>query len=312
MKYLPIYNYEFERLYREFFKMLNIKGYRGVKNGRYSYEIREFLFFIENRGISDLKEVLAVDIISYYEYMKERPNQFTGGALSNASLSRHLFSLRLFFDFLMDIGELSGSPVSLPKMKMTKGEGRNICTIEEIKQLYDVCENGKDKALLSLAYGCGLRRSEIEKLNVSDVLFHKGILIVREGKYAKSRTVPLSDKVIEHLRAYMIYERPKSFQRVNENVVEAFFINKQGQRMPGYKINEQLKGIIQRTMNPALIRKGITLHCLRHSIATHLLDNGAKIEFVQKLLGHSEMDTTHIYSKRRKQQLKIMQMMETR
>lgn len=309
MKFLTIHNYNFEKLYREFFAMLNTKGYRDAEYGKYSYEVREFLFFIENKGISDLKEVLAVDIIAYYEYLKERPNQVRGGTLSNSSLSRHLFSLKLFFGFLMDIGELDNSPVDLSSIKIKKAGERSVCSIEEIQQLYKACENRRDIAIMSLAYGCGLRRSEIQKLNVSDVLFHKGILLVREGKYAKSRTVPLSDKVLKDLREYVIYERPKYFQGGSRDTLEAFFVDKRGERMKTFRFNLRLKEIIQRTMNPELIRKEISLHCLRHSIATHLIDNGAKIEFVQKLLGHSGMDTTHIYSKKRRQQLKIMQMM---
>ena len=76
--------------------------------------------------------------------------------------------------------------------------------------------------------------------------------------------------------------------------------------MQGQYLLDLLKEIIQRTQNPELLRKEITLHCLRHSIATHLMDNGASIEFIQQLLGHAEIDTAHLYSKRRKQQMNIL------
>ena len=220
-------------------------------------------------------------------------------------IRHHLFSMRLFFDYLLETGEIQSSPARLPKFQIGKANERNICTVEEILQLYAACETKRDKALLSIAYGCGLRRTEIQNLNTTDVLLHKGMLIVREGKGNKSRTVPLSNNVIKDLKEYLIYERAKYFLQNNFEDTPAFFINNTGTRMLGDKLNGRLKELILKTNNAKLIRKEITLHCLRHSIATHLIDKGASIEFVQQLLGHAEIDTAHLYSKRRKQQLKI-------
>jgi site-specific recombinase XerD len=130
---------------------------------------------------------------------------------------------------------------------------------------------------------------------------------VRDGKGGKSRTIPVSDMMLKNIKDYIIYERPKY---ILNNMLEespAFFINNNGNRMKADKLNERLKELIGKTYNEKIIAKGITLHCLRHSIATHLLDKGATIDFVQNFLGHSDIDTSHIYAKRRKLQTALLE-----
>jgi site-specific recombinase XerD len=300
MQHLPLYNECFEQLYKEFDLMIKTKNYSRGKNTMYQSCVREFLFFTENRGITTVKEINAAVIISYYEYLRERPNQRKEGGLSESMIRHHLFSLRLFFDYLLDTDQITSSPARLPKFQIGLYKQRNIVTVEEVQLIYNACENKRDRALIAIAYGCGLRRTEIEKLNTNDVLLHKGCLMVRDGKGGKSRTIPLSDSVLKELKEYLIYERHSYFKENNRDATWAFFINNTGIRMKGDKLNSRLKEIIERTHNNELKRKEITLHCLRHSIATHLIDNGANIEFVQQLLGHSEIDTAHLYSKRRK------------
>lgn len=306
MKHLPINSPHFTAFYKDFDVFVKARGYRQGKGSMIQSCVREFLFFTENKGFSTIQQVKAPQIVDYYEYLRERPNQRRDGGLSESMIRHHLYSLRLFFDHLIDSGELDSSPARLPKFQIGKHKERNLCTVEEIKQMYSVCQNKTERALLGIAYGCGLRRSEIQNLNTTDVLLHKGVLIVREGKNGKSRTVPISDNVIKDLKEYIIYERSKNFTSKNFEETPSLFLNKIGKRMAGDKHNNALREIINRTQNPELIRKEITLHCLRHSIATHLMDNGASIEFVQQLLGHAEIDTAHLYSKRRKQQLKIL------
>jgi len=306
MKHLPIYNEQYIRLYKEYDVFIVAKGYGRGKPVCYQSNVREFLFFIEAKGLSDIQEVKAMEIMAYYDYIRERPNQRKGGGLSESMIRGHLFALRLFFDYLLETGAIESSPVSLPKFQYGKYNERNICTVEEIKQIYAICNTKRERALISIAYGCGLRRSEIHLLNTTDIQFQKGMLLVREGKYNKSRTVPIPDYAIRDLKEYIINERSKYFRSGNFENTPAFFINDDGRRMSGNVLNRLLKDIIQRTCNPELHRKQITLHCLRHSIATHLLDNGADIEFVQKFLGHSEIDTAHIYSKKRKIKQKIL------
>jgi integrase/recombinase XerD len=280
--------------------MVQTKAYAGANN--IASNVREFLFFIETNGINDIKEVKATDIFAFHDYLNERPNQRRGGGLSDSSINAHIYALRLFFDYLLDTAQISGSPVRLPKFNIAAYKERNIATVEEIKQIYAMTETMFDKALLGLAYGCGLRRSEIFKLNTSDIDFHKGMLTVRSGKFGKTRTIPISDNVLRDFKNYLIYERSGKIKPTLGILSPAFLINTNtGYREYAQGLNDRIKALVLKTKNMELIRKNITLHCLRHSIATHLLDNGASIEFVQRFLGHEMLDTTHIYSKKRKQ-----------
>ncbi|MCX6232930.1 MAG: tyrosine-type recombinase/integrase [Bacteroidetes bacterium] len=305
MKHLPIFNPEFENFYTDFHSFTKTKGYSRGKDSMYPSCVREFLYFIELKQITDIKVVTAKEIIGYYEYLLERPNQKREGGLSDSTIKGHLFSLRLFFDYLLDMDVIDSTPARLPKFVLKKFKERNILSLDEIIQLYEVCETRQDKALLSLAYGCGLRRSEIEKLDTSDLHIQSGVIVIRDSKNHRSRTIPLADNVLRDLKEYILYERMK-YINVNKPAQPAFFINNTGLRKKGDKFNIRLKQLIERTKNSEILNKNITLHCLRHSIATHLLDNGATIEFVQHFLGHSQIDTAHIYSKRRMQRMKIL------
>jgi site-specific recombinase XerD len=306
MKDCPIQNSHFEEIYQGFSDMIIAKGYARGKDSSYYGRVREFLFFIEQRSVTSIDQVKASEIIAYYEYLRERSSFRREGGLSDSYIRVHFFALRLFFDYLQETNKIVSSPVRLPKFSFASSAQRNILSVEEITKLYSVCESKRDKALLSIAYGCGLRRSEIVRLNTSDVLLHKGILIVKEGKNGKSRTVYLSDAVLRDLKEYIINERSDLLARnpyPTKEDQDAFFINNIGTRKKGLAMLDRLKYLIEKTRDFSIIRKNITLHCLRHSIATHLLDGGASIEFVQKFLGHAMIDTAHLYSKRRKQQL---------
>ncbi|MCC7303500.1 MAG: tyrosine-type recombinase/integrase [Bacteroidia bacterium] len=305
MKHLPLQNESFERLYRDFSQMIRVKGYSRGKYTSYPACVREFLFFIENREIGDIRDVVAQDVIAYYEYVRERPNQRREGGLSDSMIRSHLFSLRLFFDFLMDSGIRDSSPAHLPKFSIVKYKERQILTTDEIRELQKACQTKREKALIALAYGCGMRRSEVTNLNLSDIAFHQGMLTIRDSKFGKSRMIPLSDSVLQNLREYIIQERPRYITSHTNAHIHAVILNNRGTRASGEYISNMLKTLLSRTQNPVILKKEITLHCLRHSIATHLLDKGASMEFVQEFLGHAEMDTSLLYSKRRAQKLKI-------
>jgi integrase/recombinase XerD len=131
-------------------------------------------------------------------------------------------------------------------------------------------------------------------------------LIVRFGKYDKRREIAIPERVIADLRDYLINERHSYFKKKNNIPNAAFLLNKKGARMTGAYVNERLKELILITNDTTIINKEISLHNLRHSIATHLLDNGASMEYIQRFLGHADLDTVHIYTKRRKyKQLQI-------
>jgi integrase/recombinase XerD len=291
---------EFEQLYIEFEKFIQIKGYGNGKPVNYHNNIREFFLFIETKGIFNVQSITAAHVIAYYEYLRVRPNCRRGGKLSPSMIGKHLYSLRMFFDYLIDCGQIENSPARLPKFYINGYKERNICTVSEIKRLYNCCLTKREIALLSIAYGCGLRRNEIYNLNTNDIVLSKRLLIVRAGKNNKSRIIPLTNKTLSDLRNYITSERDLYLDESSNTLNQALFLNNKGRRMRGEMLNTYLKTILQRTENIRLIKKSITLHCLRHSIATHLSSKGANIEFIQQFLGHSEIDTAFLYSKKRK------------
>ena len=175
----------------------------------------------------------------------------------------------------------------------TKSPERETLTRTEIESLYAATESLRDKAMLSLLYGCGLRRSEAEKLNIQDVSFRTGLLYIREGKGKKRRVIPMSKKVNDDLKNYFFEERNNYIKMTSSKDTEqAFMLSAKGNRLCGEAFNSNLK----RLLKTAGITKPISLHHLRHSIATHLLENGLSMEKVSEFLGHEQLDATQIYT----------------
>ena len=142
-----------------------------------------------------------------------------------------------------------------------------------------------EKALLHIFYGCGLRRSEGVALSVKDLDFASMVLYVRIGKNQKRRVVPMSSQIVTDLRNYINQER--------KHEKGALLLNKSKQALTGNTANKYLKQLLERVG----IDKQISLHSLRHSIATHLLDNGVSIEEVRDFLGHRYLEATAIYTR---------------
>jgi integrase/recombinase XerD len=163
---------------------------------------------------------------------------------------------------------------------------REILTQQEIHLLYEACGNMKERATLHLFYGCGLRKSEGENLDIADLHFRSRMLYVRKGKGKKRRAVPMTETITEELKGYYHQERNG---KPNER---AFMVNERGTRMRGESHIKVIKRLTQR----ASIEKQITLHGLRHSIATHLLESGLSVEYVRDFLGHEHIDTTERYT----------------
>ena len=170
---------------------------------------------------------------------------------------------------------------------------RSALSLSEIKELYAHCETKQDRALLGIFYGCGLRRSEGEALNLRDVHFRQNLLYVRSGKFGKRRAVPMSEQVKEDLWTYVIEERQA---KPGET---AFLCNRSWKRLKGQDCNLHLQALAKRSN----LNGHISLHTLRHSIATHLLQSGLPVEYVRDFLGHKHLEATQIYTTIRNEDL---------
>jgi len=290
-----INNKSYIKLHKELTILNKVKGYKTGQGKFYPKAVQEFLWWLEQKGIYNIEVVTTKLLMEYYEYLQTRPNQRRGGTLSDISIKHHLFGIKLLMDYLVDSGyKLSISHI--PTHFSTRAE-RPVLTVDEVKELYDNVENKIELAILSLAYGCGLRRTELVNLQTSDISLTKGYLVVRKGKNGKRREVPLSDKVASDLTKYLTYERTR---RLNpRNSTKAMLISTKGTPLTGGTINELFKDLVKRCSS-TIQNKAPTLHTLRHSIATHLAEQGAGVEFIQSFLGHIIMDTSQLYIIRRK------------
>lgn len=257
--------------------------------------------FIQQQSITDISYIEQQKVKSFCEYLQTRPLKLRSGALSEMMISHYVYALKTFFSWCEVTEQIDYNPISGMKFKRPKQNIREPLSQEEIKELFEAATTLKQIALLHIFYSCGLRRSEGGMLNINDIHFKNQLLYVREGKGAKRRVVPMTEKVSKALEDYYLNERTNSITKKvkDEN---ALLLNRIGNRMKGEQLNKLLKEIL----NKAGITKEVTLHHLRHSIATHLLQSGMSMEYVRDFLGHSFLETTQIYAKPKAEQLKLL------
>lgn len=305
-KNIIVVNQEYRTLAEEFYRYLLRLGYNPKScKSRYNY-LCEFLSQLEQKGLLEITKITTQEISNYYEYISERPSKKDGGILSQKTTHSHMRIIRDLFIMLQNAGKVKINPCSTLKFHYPRETAeRTILDQEEIKQLYKVAETAQEKAILSLAYGCGLRVGELTSCNIEDIRLREKILIVPKGKGNKRRVVPISSGVVKDLADYYYKERePLTKGRDYKPTESAFMLHSRGGRMRKHTYNKYLKRIINRTENQEIKEKQITIHNLRHSIATHLLEQGIPVEQVRMFLGHSQLETTQIYTHISKRQLK--------
>jgi len=159
----------------------------------------------------------------------------------------------------------------------------NVLSKQEIKLILQALSNIKHKAMLSLIYSCGLRRAELLNLRLRDIDSNRNLIIIRQSKGRKDRIAPLSEKILILLRDYFVAYKPK-----------VWLFEGQGKKD---KYDERsLACVLKQALEKSKINKPVTLHWLRHSYATHLLENGTDLRYIQEILGHSSSRTTEIYT----------------
>lgn len=300
MKKLKLQNRTFKTLLESFKDWLDVLGYSRSAKESYPNYLKEFLYNMEQRGHAGLNTITATTIKEYYSYLKERPNQRNHGALSKAALNQHQQALRKFNEYLK---KHNGEPLPVHlRAEAKKEEGsQTVLTQEEVKELFGAAQHSyvmqhvclRDKAMLTALYSCGLRVNEAVQLDRKDILFDRELVFVRKGKNYKERYVPINYYNLRILEDYL-YDARSTFY--NANGTEAFFIGQQGMRLGAMSFAIRLRKLVQVSDSESMRGKRITPHTLRHSIATHLLEQGAPMEGIQQFLGHSSLETTQLYT----------------
>ncbi|MFO8192011.1 MAG: site-specific tyrosine recombinase XerD [Bacillota bacterium] len=252
----------------------------------YNRDIRKMIAFLKKKGVTN-PEAVNQDML--VEFISELKNN--GQATS--SISRCIASVRSFFNFLLQEGVIPKNAAWKLESPRIERKLPRILTTDEVNKLLDQPSTGKhkelrDKAMLELLYASGIRVSELVSLDINDFDPRVGYLRCR-GKGMKERIVPVGSMAVNYVNEYL---RKTRTRMIRTNSETALFVNQHGRRMTRQGFWKILKKYAQK----ANIKGEITPHTLRHSFATHLLENGADLRSVQEMLGHSDISTTQIYT----------------
>lgn len=236
----------------------------------YLQVLEVFLKFVSPKQATDITNEDMVRFVNDYIL----PN-----GLSFSYQNQVVNAVKLFFSVI------HGAKISTDKLQRPRSQHKlpNVLSKEEVKEILEAPKNLKHRTMLSLIYACGLRRSELLNLKLEHVDSRRGLLIIKDAKGHKDRVVPISDKVIEMLREYYKACKPKQW------LFEGQFTDTQ------YSARS-LEQILKNALKQTRIIKPVTLHWLRHSYATHLLEAGTDLRYIQELLGHKSSKTTEIYT----------------
>lgn len=283
--------YSKRKLLEGFLQYLQLQNYDKTSLDNGPKRIAEFLDFMYDKGATTIDEMDAQLTASFLEYLKTRRSKRTGRVISQATIRNYQRSLNRFVRYLHQAnqGHLEINWV----LKTKEVKQIEVLSKEEIERLYQVTSDDllgmRDRAILAVFYGCGLRRNEGEQLKLKDVLPDKNLLYVRMGKGGKSRYVPMVGKVKTDMMDYVQNAR---LMLMNKQVHEQLIVGIRGKGMTGQGMYDVLKRLKKR----ADINKPFGLHTLRHTIATHLLAQGMGLEQIAKFLGHSSLESTQIYT----------------
>lgn len=282
---------EYTLLHQSFKEWLELMGYSPLSIPALAGSVQSFLLYQELSGKPSLEQLVATDATAFIEWLHTQTGQRTGRPFSHHHINKYIQALQLFSRYIRQTGK---SPVGFSMQRLEdKSPTPAWLTKLEISQLYEATKDNvlgvRDRAMLAVFYGCGLRLNEGASLELKDIHPTSKILHVRKGKQYKERYVPIAEKNFEEIKLYIDYARPQLLQSKSDG----FFIGaNKGVQMDKQSLYVRIKILVKK----ARIKKKVGTHTLRHSIATHLLQSGMKLERIQQFLGHSSLDSTQLYT----------------
>lgn len=266
-----------------------------VKNRR--IDAGYFVTWCEERSIATPNDVTRAHLERYrqhvYHYRKK-----DGNPLTFSCQHKRLIAVRVFFRWLTRQHHLLFNPASeLELPRVEKRLPRHVLTVAEIEQIINTPNTAdplglRDRAMLETLYSTGVRRTELIDLRLDDLDLERGTILVRQGKGKKDRMVPIGERACAWLDRYIREVRPHF---VNEPDDGALFLSAANEKLSGNRLSEMVKRCIDRAgLDRGTL--GASCHLFRHACATHMLENGADIRYIQALLGHADLTTTEVYT----------------
>jgi integrase/recombinase XerD len=274
-------------------------------------EVGYFIDWCEERGIRRPDEVTRALLERYRQHIFQYRRKTDGAPLSHQTQGKRLISVRAFFQWLARQHHLLYNPASeleLPKQQQRLP--RHILSVAEVEQVLNACDTTdplglRDRAMLETLYSTGMRRAELTGLRADDLDLNRGTVFVRQGKGAKDRVVPIGERACRWVERYLFQVRPDLVDVDDDGTL---FLAKHGEGMQA----KQLSVIVRNAIGRANLERfadthpNAACHLLRHACATHMLENGADIRYIQALLGHADLSTTQVYTRVSIQQLKAV------
>ena len=258
----------------------------------YKRDITQYQEYIDKNGLNYLK-INNEDIDKYFESLKAMNKK-------TSTISRNLATIRSFYQFLLRTKKIKKDPTVGVQSPKVEKKVPSILTSKEVELLLEQPKNIdlkgiRDKAMLEFAYATGMRVTEIISLNITDVNVEQSYVVCNTG--VKKRNIPLGSISLKALKDYIEKARPIL---IKDESVNALFVNINGKRLT----RQGFWKIVKFYKEQANITKEITPHVLRHSFATHLLQNGADLKAIQTMLGHSDISSTQVYMQFQNENLK--------
>ena len=280
---------EFKRLLQRYEQRKTDEGLSTQRIKHLTAMASEVLAFLEHQEVLSIQEIRGEHLEAFLFRLRQRPHPRHGGGLSASYINKYRSSINSLMAFALDV---EASPFYLPAMRDTPLDPKKIPTVAQVQRLFNVCTDNllgdRDRALLALLYGCGLRRSEAHSLNLGDVDLARGSVWVRQSKTGAQRLIPLSAGTKKHLERYRFRTRP--LLTSPDAVEDGFLVSMKGKRFSKVGLARR----VQELSKEAGL-EGISAHSLRHAIATHLVDS-LPLEDIARFLGHTSLDSTMKYT----------------
>lgn len=273
---------------------MKVRNYAKATMNGYSRYLREFLEWLREQEITDLKRVTKDMLTAYHVKLMELKAK---GENTIATVSIKIRAIKRFFEYLESSNQILINPAGhikepkketrLPRVVLTEDEARKILDQPNLSTMAGI----RDRTVLEVFYSTGIRLEEMVNLTIFDCDLQGGLLRVNKGKFAKDRVVPLGRHAVKFLKEYITHVRPHHTK--NNKTIRNLFVSQIGTPISRQTIGKMINACTQQTG----IKKHVTPHVFRHTFATELVRNGADITAVQKMLGHSTLSITQIYTK---------------